>query len=316
MGIFKRGLSSRGLVALRELAALKDNWWKDLLSLWRPSGAAAGSDGLRLALRDNDMNFYRKGQSVAKVDFDRDGVPHIEVHVKYAFGPQAGDGYARLNEREIHHPNGKDARRYEGIETLRQWIREAEGHAGDEKLFVDDVVADTGAVIDLEMGLPAFDERRRAPRIDLVALEDDQGHFRIVFWEAKLIEDPRLCAEGEPEVCEQIRNYREYLGDVNRRDRVVRAYASTCSQLVELSGMAKQINPNIQDLDTAVVAVAGDSSKLGVDASPRLLIFDNGKASGTWDAHLKRLRRGVCGEPIPCLVVRDGPYTLRPPGDG
>jgi hypothetical protein len=314
-GTFKRGLGSRALTTMRKLAAQETSWWKDLLSLWRPSGAAASTDGLRLALRSNGMNFYRKGQSVAKVSFGRDGVPFVEVHVKYAFGPSDEDGYARLIDSEIHHPNGQDARCYEGIETLRQWIRKAEEYAGEEKLLVDDLVAHASAVIDLEMGLPAFDERRRAPRIDLVALESDQGRFLIVFWEAKLIDDSRLCAHGKPEVLEQIESYREYLGDANRRERIVRAYADTCSLLVEFHGMAKQFNPNIWDLDPAVVSVAGDPLKLGVDTSPRLVIFDNGRASGAWVGHLERLRQGVGGRPIPCLVLKEEPYSLRLPGE-
>lgn len=312
-GLMARSLSSSTLAVLRRLAcAPGDHWWKDLLFLWRPSGAAAGSDGLRLALRENDMNFYRFGQSVAKVGFDQRGAPQIKVHVKYAFGPQAGNGYARLAERTIVHPNGTDLRPYEGIKTLREWIREADTYAGDEKRFVDGVVADNDAVIDVEMGLPAFGKRRAASRIDLVALELFLGFFRIVFWEAKLINDSRLVAVGEPEVCEQIRNYREYLDDAARKDGVLRAYANTCLQLVELYKMAKQVNPNIHDLGASVCAVAANTSKLNVDSLPRLLIFDNGKASGTWATHLERLRAGVSGEPISCQVGRVRPYTLLP----
>lgn len=62
--------------------ATPDNWWKDLLRRWRPSGSPAHDGGLRLAIRNNCLNFYRHGQSVAEVG----GVnrAYARVHIKYA----------------------------------------------------------------------------------------------------------------------------------------------------------------------------------------------------------------------------------------
>jgi hypothetical protein len=60
---------------------LKENGWlSDLLQLWHPSGDAIGRDTdqegkehLRLAIHNGSLNFYRAGQSMAKVDFDHGG---------------------------------------------------------------------------------------------------------------------------------------------------------------------------------------------------------------------------------------------------
>src|ERR1700733_15377002 len=45
------------------------HWFKDLLSLWRPSGHSRGAEGLRVAIRNGYLNFYRLGQSVARVEY-------------------------------------------------------------------------------------------------------------------------------------------------------------------------------------------------------------------------------------------------------
>ncbi len=71
---------------------------------------------------------------------------------------------------------------------------------GSEKRFVERVAAENALVTDLEMALPAFDDRRCAPRIDLVALERCDDHIQIVFWEEKLVEYSRLVARERLEV--------------------------------------------------------------------------------------------------------------------
>jgi hypothetical protein len=54
-----------------------------LLSLWRPDGTPSGEFGLRLAIRDGKMNFYRRGQSVGRVSLDGHRRPVLSVHAKY-----------------------------------------------------------------------------------------------------------------------------------------------------------------------------------------------------------------------------------------
>jgi hypothetical protein len=52
----------------------ENSWFCDLLSCWSPSGDQ-DQDGephrLRLAIRDGYINFYRAGQSVSEVRFDK-----------------------------------------------------------------------------------------------------------------------------------------------------------------------------------------------------------------------------------------------------
>lgn len=61
-----------------------------MLKLWRPSGVESGSDGLRLAIRNDYLNFYRLGQSIARVEINSQGIPTAITHFKYVGGTGNG----------------------------------------------------------------------------------------------------------------------------------------------------------------------------------------------------------------------------------
>jgi hypothetical protein len=148
MGEFTRTLRPNALEALRRLAEGPDeNWWKDLLGLWRPSGSVAGPRGLRLAIRKNYLNFYLRGQSVARVGFTPACEPYVETHVKYAFGcRETAQKYARLQGTGIRHPITGSILGYEGLSTLHLWIKRADVHKGIEKSCVDDLIASNSTI--------------------------------------------------------------------------------------------------------------------------------------------------------------------------
>jgi hypothetical protein len=114
---------------------------------------------------------------------------------------------------------------YNGAARLRGWISNADTHAGKEKCFVDLVIARNPNVIDLEMALPAYSEipkGRRAPRMDLVGIEPAGDHWRVVFWEAKLVDDGRARCRGEdsPKLIVQLRDYTDWLAYKDHRNLV------------------------------------------------------------------------------------------------
>jgi hypothetical protein len=311
MAKFARTLRPQALKTLRRLAeAPGQNWWKDLLALWSPSGTVAGVDGLRLAVRKNYLNFYLRGQSIARVGFTIAGEPFVETHVKYAFGPaENAQAYARLKGTEIWRGNAITAMNYNGATTLGEWISRAQKHIGSEKRCVDDLLAQNPSIIDLEMGLPADGERKTAQRIDFVALEQCSCGLQIVFWEAKLADDSRLRSRSQPEVLNQLRIYKSYLEDIVHAEGVKIAYRTVCQVLFELHAMV----PGLPPLSPLVTEAAKPESHLEVDPLPRLVIF-GGKEyqkKANWDFHLSRLRTWE----IPCLVLESGPYRLsRPQG--
>src|SRR5580704_8115681 len=199
-------------------AILEENGWLcDLLRHWHPSGDAidrhmdqADEERLRLAVRNGYLNFYRAGQSVAKVCFVRQGKLQAKIHNKYVYG-KGGSGGSYVTLTSVGFPELGTGRlaRYHGPACLRGWISNANEHVGEEKRFVDLVVSRNPDVIDLEMSLPAYfeaPEERRAPRMDLVGIEPIGDRWRVVFWEAKLVGDGRARCRGkdQPKVIEQL----------------------------------------------------------------------------------------------------------------
>jgi hypothetical protein len=282
-----------------------------LLSLWRPSGVDAGDSGLRLAVRKGYLNFYFGGQSVARVGFTRQGEPFAETHVKYAFGSgQKVQDYARLKGTEIRHPDRATTREYKGIETLAEWIKEATSHQGAEKYFVDQVAADNASVIDLEMGLPGWAEHASALRMDIVALER-QGHdLRIVFWEAKTMSDARLKSNAAPEIFQQIKNYKAYVAAGSHRSDIVAAYQSACVIIGELHAMAGG-DSAVGALSPFISEAAASTSRLDVDPTPRLVIYDDIPIrSKAWAGHEAKIQ----AEEVRFLICKNRPHVLTSSG--
>ena len=289
------------------------SWFSDLLARWEPAGhARAGAEPhLRLAVRDGYLNFYRNGQSVAKVEVGPQVGLRAEVHAKYVDGPDADLGrlYRRITSAQAV--------------DVGAWIEEAEGYSGEEKRFVEEVVAVSPDVVDLEMALPAIDlppdvapvgpdgkRLRVAPRIDLVALEPAGPGWRLALWEAKLVDDGRLRCEGDekmPEVKKQIENYKLWLKHEGHEELVLDAYRATCRILVDLHRfVAAKVNPAIGPLGEGIRAVAGGAS-LVLDKDVRLLIDARPERTVKWESFEANGHRAkLADRGIHLQMVRDG----------
>lgn len=265
-------------------------WLEHLLMKWRPAGQESGLDGLRLAIRNGYLNFYRCGQSVARVSLEKK--PSAAIHIKYIVETAKEQHYAELTDASTLKCRGYDAlESYAGIKTLEGWIKRAQDHSGKEKQFVDDVLAYNPNVIDLEMGLPASAKGDTAPRMDIVALESHDGEYRIIFWEAKVMGDGRLRRDDPtelPEVVTQLENYRIWVERDGHRETIGRAYKRNCEILATLYQRARDINPGIGKLGDAIVAVAEARKIPDVDSRPRLLIYDP-ECSKSWPSHERKL---------------------------
>jgi hypothetical protein len=297
-------------------AVLGENAWLcDLLRYWRPPGDEIGNHSdrqhapqtagqseedpkrLRLAVRKGYLNFYRRGQSVAKVDVDDSEKLRARVHNKYVYG-DGGEGhdYVFLTAAGVPERGTGQLTPYDRITCLDEWISNANGHSQKEKGFVDEVVARNPNVIDLEMGLPAcpsVSNGRSAPRMDLVVLEPVKDTWQIVFWEAKLVADGRARCRGKiPKVCDQLGNYTKWLRYCNNKSLVQKAYQEACRILVDLHKIASRLNPDIRQLGAGIQAVATDGAALpGIDDKPRLLIDDRKHDISFTKKHLEKLRK-------------------------
>lgn len=289
----------------------RPHWFLDLLTLWRPGGQPSEDDGLRLAVRDGYLNFYRRGQSVAKVSVVR-GALRGEVHVKY-FSPEARlsrtQDYGRF---EGAHVRGAGfTALYEGLRTLRAWIPEIDSrYVGTEKRLVDALVAENDNVIDLEMGLPAWGRIKTAPRMDLVTIEDQQ----IVFWEAKTAGDSRIrCGvpvvpKAMPHVLDQLEKYRLFLEQDTHCWRVGEAYRSAASVMVGLRQIADELGPR-RPLGPEIVA-ASTADQLRVAREAALVVLDEAPPEGarwrSWHAkHAAKLtgHARVLAQSVPGRLV-------------
>lgn len=313
---FARGLTPEAKARLEEMAASQaGNWWKDLLALWGPSGTGKAERPLRLAVRDNYLNFYLRGQSVARVAFDGQGRPYVEVHVKYAFEGAEEQAYARLTDTGIVHPKAGHSAAYSGPSTLGAWMARAARWETAEKAEVERVVADNAGVIDLEMGLPAHGDQKTALRMDLIALELQSGRPTIVFWEAKRVTDARLRAKdaNRPEVMDQIDAYRAYLADEGHRRAVIEAYGRTCALLTDFAGWAAAGGKPLA-LDPTVRSAAAGPERLDLDTAPRLVVFGTEEQLGAagWRTHQAKL----VDNGVPVLTIRTDAYRLDAPQNG
>lgn len=303
-------------------------WFTDMLLHWRPAGDAVHRDlsdaqrlvsnghvseedpkRLRLAIRNGYFNFYRAGQSVAKIGFGSDGKLRAHVHSKYVDDKGDVQGYLILTSSGLYNTKGGGLREYDGDADLHRWIDNANQKAGGEKRFVDLIVARNPNTIDLEMALPAYllaREERRAPRMDLVALEPAGDHWQIVFWEAKLVANGDARCRGEdvsPRVVDQLAQYTRWLDHDGHRDLVAFAYRDTCRLLLKFRELVKRINSEIEELGPGVVAAGSVCvPPLSVDPEPRLLIDDRTmNASFTEHNHLYKLHnKGLHVQMVHC----------------
>jgi hypothetical protein len=149
----------------------KNGWFCDLLRHWRPSGDAIGTyvvqeeeEHLRLAIRCGYLNFYRAGQSVAKVSFNRGGKLQAKIHNKYVYGIDgSGQRYVTLTSEGFPELRTGRLIPYEGPGQLQEWISKANNHVGHEKCFIDLVVSRNPNIIDLSRwGCPLIPQSQRS----------------------------------------------------------------------------------------------------------------------------------------------------------
>ncbi len=278
MIIFDRRFDVAGLLAWHRNQS--NDGIAALVSRWVLPGEDAQAFGLRVAIRNGYLNLYVKGQSVAELRMFA-GWPRLKVHAKYVACAANGSDEARIIGQRYKRILGEDIRDL-NAGTIDDWIRTAETYAGDEKRFVDDVVAVTPGTIDLEMGLPADDDPdgkdRTAPRMDLVVAQGSD----IAFWEAKCAVNGELRARASysetqdfayaegPHVIWQLRRYERWVGQPKRREEVRTAYLEAARLLLELAEGFGKSGPAI-DAWRALLAAGSSAS---VILPPGIVVAD------------------------------------------
>jgi hypothetical protein len=294
MSVFQRKINI-GQLNEQNIKALP--WLGDLFRHWAPagSGARSGADhALRFAIRDGYANFYVDGQSVAKVTMGPKTVS-ASVHRKYLEQDKlTRDG---LGQKTVTFNAYRSPDQTQG--GVADWIQIAARYAGAEKSFVERLVAANPNVIDMEMALSTLSKKepgkKIAIRMDLVALEPDAAGWKLVFWEAKMADNPDARSKGKPAVTGQHENYKEWLtqGNQHNKDLVIDAYQSVCRQLVEVHRIVAELGlgRDLPGLGDGIIAVAGGAA-LTVDDDIRLIV-DNSINDASFEdkGHRAKLER-------------------------
>lgn len=281
--MFKRGISCGFVEALARLAVEGSNWWTEVLA----------DDDLIVAVRDEALDVYRRGQSLLHVEV-AGGTVCANTHPKYLLDPDL--------EKRVRLQGGDFALLASGV-LMDRWVpgvtlgkmkRAAKLYAGDEKAAVHAVVRRHPDVLDVEIAVRrgAQQEGRELPRVDLLHLEPNGNQVSLVFWEAKLFTNGELRAKGgrAPRVLEQLEDYRRVLDA--ERDAILGSYRQVAANLVAIAQMrpgGRSAGPLIER-----VAKAPDILTLGSPPDIGLLVtgFDADQRDGkVWAAHRDTLRR-------------------------
>ncbi|MYB37233.1 MAG: hypothetical protein F4Y26_07590 [Gammaproteobacteria bacterium] len=273
MSEFKRGLKDDFVSKLNELYG-EGTWWKEMVN---------DADTF-VAIRDNYVNVYYRGASLARVEPSADGVK-AHVHYKYLLDPAPwrDDEYVRVDkEGEIDWGRlGQKSFPADSID-VRALKAVAGNYAGEEKTGVHKIaVIPDNAVVDVEI---AISDGSRARRVDIAALVYAGDVVEVRFFEAKAFSNSELRAKGIPDVVEQIEAYGKLLNE--NRDEVVRSYRTVCDNLANLKGL--YLSGPRQALINAVVHA---EKPLVLDEEPWLVVFgfDDDQRRGRLERELKKL---------------------------
>jgi len=287
MAEFVRSVPSQLVDALGKLAGEKGpNWWKEILD----------NADLHLAIREDYLNIYAKGQSVFKIRLGKkasDGVrrPVMTTHYKYLLIPTMPrdkqyvtfDGEDFLMKEQPIKPDTLIQTSYISGKTVPRLVHSAISHSNPEKRGVHVIANGNPNVIDMEIAYSkerepgpedpsklddADDNKPRkakstAPRIDLAALfPNGEGKAHLVFYEVKRFDDGRLWG-NKPPVLDQIGKYDTFLR--SKEFKLKTAYTNVCKLLSELVPK--------KDLSPLINEVALGLRKLEVDKASRLVVF-------------------------------------------
>ncbi|WP_156342964.1 hypothetical protein [Devosia sp. A16] len=211
---------------------------RELFNVWcLPGFRSTESANLRVGVRAKYLNFYVKGQSVAKLSMVA-GEPKVLVHQAYVSGKVRDRSAERVRNTQSYETFGaQDLASPRLAAKVKQWVTTAETYASAEKRFVDDLIGANPGVIDVEMALPANavpEGIAVAPRMDLVVAQVDTN-LSIAFWEAKCSNNPELRAENkEPKVFDQVQKYLDWVSAADRIAEVQAAYRETAKVFLAL----------------------------------------------------------------------------------
>lgn len=282
---YQQGLLPNFVEALNRLyEAPEGSWWRKMLA----------DPDLFVAIRNNYLNIYYRGCSLAKVSFDGSGII-TDTHYKYLLKPSAARPYVRAVGGQFQigqHWDGAKGLFISSLDDVADLKAAARVYAGEEKKFVGAVIKAHGNIVDVEIALTkdaeeATDanpgEGASAKRIDIVALRWEDTTPVLDFYEAKLFGNKEIRGEKEAKVLSQIATYERLLTQYTKDIRD--GFERSCENLLMLKGI-----PDARR--SAAHAALHQIDKLRINTAPILIIagFDKDQSVGpVWAGHKAKL---------------------------
>lgn len=268
MNEFIRGINDEKFInALNEL-------YKDESSFWH---LMINDKELFIAIRDEYLNVYYKGQSVCRIYYKN--IIRGATHKKYLGINEPGYFYSE---------NGKFLDEKSKINSLEEIIQLKDNinkYVGKEKdKSYTEIINNEKCILDVEIAFvrpkvvkPLKKSEYEISSIDYVALEYDNNDDPVlVFYEAKHFTNSEIRSRTEPKVIGQIKRYKQALKD--HKDEIIRSYNLVTKNLLDLHIL------NLRNYKGTDIYM----KFLRIDPEPRLIIFGNNQNLLN-DKHLQKL---------------------------
>lgn len=263
-------------------------WWRGLLE----------DPDIFLAFRDDKINAYYRGCSVALISFVAREVC-VQTHYKYLIKPLLASPMIKARGGSFVFPpvwrEQAGGPFIESLTDLDAIKRAAKPFAGGEKKFVAEVIRNNPNVFDVEIALTrdtdedeiASGKRDKvADRIDIAALSPNASGLELVFYEAKLFENQELRAgvTTDAQVVEQVTRYEGLL--TKYRSEIRESSVRAAANVLALQGF-----PPKRKAQAEVLSAAGRN--FSINTWPILIVggfdADHKKDGSVWRGHLKNL---------------------------
>ncbi|HEY5569979.1 MAG TPA: hypothetical protein VIK42_00720 [Bacteroidales bacterium] len=268
---FKRGITDKRFIeSLNKLYLDENSFWHKMVS----------DKELFIAIRNDYINVYFKGQSLCKLTFSRNGVIKGNTHKKYIVNNTTDNTYILSENGVIKADVPYPIMSLSQVNELKYNVKRFVGNEKESSYNL--VLSKEEEKIDVEITFSETNNLKRSS-IDYSIIKKEKDVVRLVFYEAKYYTNPELVSITRPRVLDQIKRYEVYIS--SQKDIITESYEQICKNMKSL-GLATS--------DSIVSKIADGILKLEVDELPILIIFGMEEAmknSKKWKGNLNTLEQ-------------------------